>query len=70
MKMSNSSWGDAKIREMLTGIEGEEQVSGKDLAILEDRVEVPVGLDREMFANNWELVRVSEVDNGGVGRHG
>lgn len=55
---------------MLTGIEGEDQVSSKDLAILEDRVEVLVGLDGEMFANNWELMRVSEVDNRGVGRHG
>lgn len=62
--------GGSQKRKMRTGIEGEDQVSNKDLAILKDRVEVLVGLGREMFANNWELVRVSEVDNRCVGRHG
>ena len=59
----NKPWED------FTWIEREYQVPCQDFTILEDRVEVIVGADCEMFADDWELLGVGEVDNRRVGGH-
>lgn len=64
-------WMDLVARSVrLTGIEREDEVASQNLAILEHRVEVGIGLSSEMLAGDRELGRVLKVDDRSVGRHG